>query len=72
MSNEQNPQTSKSHVFRGFLVGVPIGFVFGLLASQVWGGLGPYRAQILAGFWGLVGGMIGAVIGFVYRFVKRG
>ncbi len=68
MSSEKKPAFN---AFRGFLGGVAFGVVFGLLANQAWGQVGPYGPQIWAGFWGLVGGVLAVVMGVVYVLLKR-
>ena len=46
-----------------------VGVIFGLLTNDAWGGRGPYRAQISAALWGLVGGVLGLVIGILHRLI---
>ena len=66
VSSEQKPAKRTKGAFRGFLCGVAFGVIFGLLANEAWGGVGPYDRQISAGFCGLVGGLVGTVIGVVH------
>jgi hypothetical protein len=67
MSDDHNPRRKRDLILKTFLGGVAIGVIFGLLTTSLWGGIGPYQAQISAGFWGLLGGLVGMGIGFVYR-----
>jgi hypothetical protein len=62
----------KSHwSFKGFLAGVVIGSLFGLVTSDVLGGPSPARAQISVGFWGLIGGLMGLMTGAIYSYIKK-
>jgi hypothetical protein len=70
MSTNQESEVKRRSSFNGFLMGVGIGALFGLLTHEAWGFHGPYRAQIGVGFWGLVGGILGLLIGAV-RHLKR-
>jgi hypothetical protein len=66
-----NPQPELGWSFKCFLIGTAIGALFGLLTTELWGLFGPYRAQISAGFWGLLGGILGLAIGIAYYFINR-
>jgi hypothetical protein len=66
-----NPQKNRQWAFRGFLIGVGTGFVFGLLSVDIIQLFhGPTRAAISGG-WGLAGGMLGLLIGVAYDLFKR-
>jgi hypothetical protein len=67
VKHEENPQRRKDGVFRGFLCGVAIGAVFGLLTKVFYEGYGPYQTQIWTAFWALFGGAAGLVFGVAHR-----
>jgi hypothetical protein len=64
----KTPQPKRNRVFVGFLGGVAVGIVFGLLSCGLYEGKGPHQASVWPAFWGLVGGLAGLVIGLVRRF----
>lgn len=64
MSGDQTPQARRGWTYRGFLIGVAIGAVVGLLTVDMWDGKGgPTQAPTSVGFWGLLGGAVGSLVG---------
>jgi hypothetical protein len=70
MATDRQQRARQDWCFKGFLVGAAVGVLFGLLTTEAWA-FGPFRAQISAGFWGLIGGILGLVIGIAHRFINR-
>lgn len=71
MGSDTPPKVKQGWVFRGFLGGVAIGAVFGLLTNKVWEGHGTHREQIAAAFWGLLGGLLSLLVGVMHNFIQR-
>jgi hypothetical protein len=70
MTNEQKSSLRKGRLLWFFIAGATLGLIVGLLTYEMWDLVGPYQAQISAGFWGLVGGILGVVANTIYRFVR--